>query len=72
MEPPATGLSSQQPQLANPLLSTNSQDVEPDDQPHSLRTSSLQSMPPIAMATLPDHDTDDVIAVPVRGSMAVR
>ena len=47
--------------------------VEPSGKPRPHRSQSLQlpGPPPIAMATLPD-DSDDVIAVPVRFSVAGR
>ena len=44
------------------------------ERPRTERSQSLQLMSPlkprIAMATLPDHNSDDVIAVPVRSTAA--
>ena len=49
-------------------------EVLPSNKPRTQRSQSLQltGPPRIAMATLPDHDSDDVIAVPVRFSVAGR
>lgn len=53
-----------------PLITTETNTAE---RPHTRRSQSLELVAPptkphIAMATLLDHDSDDVIAVPVRSS----
>jgi hypothetical protein len=76
-EQPPTGVSPPQPlsmpsSLDDHSLVPGGKGAEPSNKPRCLRSQSLQltGPPRIAMASLPDHDSDDVIAVPVRFSMA--
>jgi hypothetical protein len=78
-EQPPTGVSPPQPlsmpsSLDDHSLVPGEKGAEPSKKSRCLRSQSLQltGPPRIAMATLLDHDSDDVIAVPVRFSMAGR